>query len=99
MSLRTFWPMPEPPHAAAARSAASAIVVVLLVIVHQRLLGALLDDVELDPAVLLLTLRGVVGRDRLVGPEPLRHHPLLLDPLAGEVGAHRAGALARELAV
>ena len=52
-----------------------------LVILHHRLLGTLLEDVELDAAILLAALVGLVVGDRLVGPEALRDQALGLTPL------------------
>src|SRR5688500_3613309 len=102
MSVRTAPPVPVREQPAIARvraAAASQVVVRISVLLLDRLLGALLHDLELDAAVLLATLGGVVGGDRHVGAEALRGQASPGDALADEVLAHRLGAVLRQRAV
>src|SRR5689334_16693943 len=105
MSARVSGPMPAPPQAGAPSAAAPATRIdviesrVILLVLHDGLLRTLLDDVELDAAVLLAPRIVLVVGDRLVGAEALRDHPLLRDAVALEVLHHGLGALLRQLAV
>src|SRR4051812_16909011 len=102
MRAVTSWrgPSPRPVEAQpASASSAADIESWSLFILNHRLDRALLHDVELDAAVLLLALVGAVLGDGLVGAEALGDHPLAIDAGLDQEAAHALGALLRQVAV